>query len=418
MVTTHASHRISQQKARSILQTLKGRNVPEATELDYFTVGDHFRQVMLNLELEMLGLLSSPRAIERRIIGGFGTGKTHVLSYIDWMLQCNSPADSVISRIDLSKLERPSDLELLIVREMRPVEGGNYVQLLREAYFRIQNRYMAEYRGVTQKDIEYFFGTVLFGMLGAATGGVISPGLLNLLNTSSPIERFKQFWAGNTIQEIFNRDRIRVGDVYGRFVDDYLQLIRNPNAPPGVFETTARELSAQSKLADLILRVLAFAGIKMVVVLADELESLKRFDEPTMQQSLVAIRVFRDSFDSANRGEYPSIAFICASTLEFAGEQLRKSEPALHSRWDFRDDVIDLRPLTEADLDALIFRLRDLFYLAGKDLRAVDGSPSGDHEVIMMRKEIMEEYAAASETLTSRTLIPRVIKAIENTWLK
>lgn len=409
---------MSKQKARSILQMLKTRHVPESIELDYFTTGDRFRQNMLKLQSDILDLLQNPNTLERRILGGFGAGKTHALSYLEWLLQCNAPPTCVVSRIDLSRLQHPSDLQYLIVQEMRTTQGGNYAQVLRNAYLQIQEKYLAQYQGVGKRDIERLYGSALFSILGVATGGVVNREVLEALEATKPLDRFVQFLSGRDLQARFDRARTQADAVHIGFVEAYLELIRHPEVPITAFENPARHLATQSKLTDVVFKVLAWTGCKLIVVLVDELETLSR-DPVTLAQTLVAFRDFRDTLGDSSRRKYPAVALICASTDSFFDDVLRNADPALYSRWKDEDEKIQLTPLSASDIDALIFKLRDLYYLAGDLLEPVEAlDESSEHQVIQLRKRILDEYATQQTPLTSRELMVRLIKEIERTWLR
>lgn len=172
--------------ARQILSQLESKHVPPVG-LNYFTVGDSFRNSLFGLKEEVLGLTITTGALERTVVGGFGTGKTHFLSYLSWLLQRDAPDQCVISRVDISDLRDPNEFEFLVVQGLRPVRGGeNYAQVLRDAYGRIRDLYIAQYKGISESDIEHFYATLLFLILGHATRGWINREMLELLGVSDP----------------------------------------------------------------------------------------------------------------------------------------------------------------------------------------------------------------------------------------
>lgn len=99
-----------EQEARQVINMLENANVPP-DGLNNFTVGDSFRNSLLHLKHDIISLASDTRLLESTVVGGFGTGKTHFLSYLHWHLEKDVPKDCVISRVDMSKLRDPHDLQ-------------------------------------------------------------------------------------------------------------------------------------------------------------------------------------------------------------------------------------------------------------------------------------------------------------------
>ena len=260
-----------QEEARRILAMLKGVQVPEKG-LNHFTVGDHFRENLLKLKKDILALSSQQNLLERIVLGGFGTGKTHFLSYLDYLLKRDASSDCVISRVDLSALRGPHDLQYLIVHGMQSAESGNYARVLLQAYNRMRDNYMSQYRSLSKQNFERLYGSILFAVLGQVSKGWVRQEILEVLGITDPFEKLMKYFAGNTLQAIFEQDRQRADADHVKFVDSYFKLIRNPNAPITAFEEPARKLSYQGVLTDIVFKVLAFSGFKMVVILVDELE--------------------------------------------------------------------------------------------------------------------------------------------------
>ncbi len=405
-----------QEEAREILHKLKSRNVPPSG-LNYFTVGDSFRSHLFSLKDEILDLLTEPSSLEKTIIGGFGAGKTHFLSYLDWLLQKDAPSECVISRVDMSDLRDINEFEFLVVEGLRPAKAeGNYADVLRQAYFRIRDSYMAKYHNVSQKDIELFYGTIVFSILGHVSRGWINREMLELLQINDPLERLINWVSGKTIQSLFEKARSNANRDHVSFVDNYLEMIRSPATPISAFEQPARELSRKGRLTDVVFKVLALSGIKLIVILVDELESLSRFDTSDKRKILVSIRDFRDTFSNIGaRPGYPSVALITASTGAFF-DSIRVEEPALYSRWE--DRIIPLEFMAMADVDNLIFKLRELYYLAGYTLRPVQHY--GDiHDVIRLREEIFQYFRGegANRGMTTRRLLSLLIDKINERWV-
>ena len=406
-----------QDEAREILAKLESRNVPP-TGLNYFTVGDSFRVSLFSLRERILELPFEPKSLEQMVIGGFGSGKTHFLSYLNWLLQKDAPKESIISRVDLSDLREINEFEFLVVQGLRPAkDNGNYADVLRQAYQRIRDSYMARYHGVSKSDIELLYGTIIFSILGHASHGWISRDMLDLLGVNDPIDKIINYFSGKTMQSLFEKARTNANKDHVDFVDKYLHMIRYPDTPISAFEEPARELARRGRLTDVIFKVLSLSGIKLIVLLVDELESLSRYDTYDMRKILVSIRDFRDTFSriGVNPG-YPSIAFITASTGAFF-DKVYEEEPALHSRWE--DKIIPLEFMSSADIDNLIFKLRELFYLAGYQLTPVASlENSVSHDVIQLREKTKQSfYSDSTREMTTRRLISQLLKDIKNQWV-
>jgi hypothetical protein len=317
----------------------------------------------------------------------------------------------------MSNLRDEHDFQLLVVQGLRPVRGGgNYATVLRSAYESLQTQYMALYHQVSRKDIELLYGTILFSVLGQLTSGWVNRDILQILGATDPVDRLINFVSGQTMQALFDQARLQANQDHVEFVDTYLQLIRNPSQPISAFETPAKRLSYKGQLTDVIFKILHLTGYSMVVIAVDELESLNRFSQSIMRQALVSIRDFRDSFSYVGvEPGYPSIALICAST-DFFFDALEHEEPALHDRW--RDRTTKLHILSPADIDNLIFKLRELYYLAGYHLRPTHWALNDpEHEVIKMRKKILEDPSGTTG-LTTRRIVSRLLDEIRNTWVQ
>ena len=406
-----------QDEARKILDKLENRNVPP-TGLNYFTVGDSFRSNLFSLKEEILELHLAPKSLEKTVIGGFGSGKTHFLTYLNWLLQKDAPKESVISRVDLSDLREINEFEFLVVQGLRPSKGeGNYADVLRQAYQRIRDSYMAKYHNVSKNDIELFYGTIIFSVLGHASQGWVNRDMLDLLGVNDPIDKLLNFISGKTMQSLFEKAQNNANKEHVEFVNKYLSMIRSPDTPISAFEEPARELAHRGRLTDVIFKILSLSGIELIVLLVDELESLSRYDTYDMRKILVSVRDFRDTFRhiGTNPG-YPSIAFVTSSTGAFF-DKIYEEEPALHSRWE--DRIIPLEFMSSADIDNLIFKLRELYYLAGYQLSSVAShNDSISHGVIELREKMLGDFhASETKEMTTRRLLSHLLKDIRTKWV-
>jgi len=420
MTSSLKNQRELQIQAQQILSALRGIQVP-VKGLNDFTVGDKFRENLFKRSSDIENLLNNENQfLESIIIGGFGSGKTHFLNYLDWILQRDTNDNCVISRVDLSKLREPHELQFHIIKGMRPLHGGTYKDVLMKAYQNMRNHYVKKYLKITESDIQKIYGSILFSILGQVPydTGWIRGDLSELIGKKGKLEKILQKISGKTLQKLFNEDRKRSDREHVDFVDTYINLIENPNAPISRFEEPARNLSYAGNLTDVIFKVLKFSGVKTIIIMIDELESLSRLDSD-LKKALVSIRDFRDTFSKVHdEFGYPPIACFFTSTDKFFNEKIANYEPALYSRWELLNHNVILEPMSCSDVDNLIFRLKDLYYLAGYDLRAVkNNSEKKSHEVIEMRDRIFQENSIDNKPISSRKMLKIIIKEIEKTWL-
>jgi len=412
-----------QAKIRKLLNDLESVNTP-SDDFEYLTVGDNFRSELLSLKQEILALALERKKLEKIVKGGFGSGKTHFLSNLNWLLERDGDSKLIISRIDLSKLRSPDEFEFSIIREMKQIKGGNYVEVLRVAYENIKKEYVESHSNVTSKQVEDFFATILFLLLGKATAnatnGFIDSEVLSALGAKNSVERLANLLTGHALNKLFAQTRSQARREDVEFVDRFIQIIKHPKLPIATaFEVPARTLSRERQLTDVIFKALNFSGIQTIVILVDELETLKRFSEVNLRETLVTIRDFRDSFEAVGKTPgYPSIAFICASTESFFDETLRVEDPALHDRWCWEQKEVLLEPFSPADIDNLIFKVRELFYLAGYQLHPIKSSlEMSEHEIIQLRQRMLEKYKDNRSELTTRRLVGNLIQEIKKIWI-
>lgn len=301
---------------------------------------------------------------------------------------------------------------------LQPLTGsGTYADVLRMAYDKVIEQYVASYSGASRQDMENMYGVILYSILGKLSADIISPDLLEVLNLSGPIDRFIKSLAGKRIYDQFATIQRQASGNHKKFVRSYLNMIRHPNQPISAFEEPAKKLSREGDLTDVIFKVLRLAGFKLVVILVDELETIHSFNESPRRQILVDIRDFRDSLANIGAQRYPSVAFVCASTREFYENGLIRDAPALYSRWEGNETY--LKRLSSSDIDNLIFKLRELFYLAGYNLRPIQEPSSGDeHEVIQLRNQVLADLTSSANPFTTRKLVRTLLRKIRRTWVR
>src|SRR5262249_32690182 len=119
------------------------------------------------------------------------------------------------------------------------------------------------------------------------------------------------------------------------FVEALSDLVANPDNYGDHFEILVRELAANFSLTDIIFKLIKVAGYKRLIIIGDELETLASHSADFMMRTLTQMRSFRDScFSNADRN-YPAVSFLLFSTPVFLENNIKVSEPALWSRWEY-----------------------------------------------------------------------------------
>jgi hypothetical protein len=400
---------------KMLIKALESTNVPESG-LELFTVGDGFRSAVNKLETELISLSTEPVYKEFIIQAPFGGGKTHFLRYLSSLVSQNGSKNVVISSLDMSRLSSAEDFENKVVRGMRTYDGKGYGEVLRTSYTRIieqmQNEYLRTKINASPQDLNKIFETLLYFTLGAISEGVLSRSVFQLLGDLNPVNAFVNLLTGKTVANLASQARLNSSKKTIDFVDSYMGIIKSKDAPLSKFDEACLALAKEKELCHVIFRMLHLASYKSVVIFVDELETVRKFDETTKAQILTAIRDFRDRFSLVGEKDgYPSTGLVVASTSQFSGAELEKIEPALYDRW--KRKMILLPTFTQADIDHLLFRLRDLFYLAGYRLQPLKAGDT--HEIILLRRKIFEDSNLTERH--PRDVIAELIKLIRAEWV-
>jgi hypothetical protein len=187
-------------------------------------------------------------------------------------------------------------------------------------------------------------------------------------------------------------------------VDAFSRLAQNTRQNSH-FEELAKALSDEGILVEVIFKILKQAGYKTVVILTDELEALKQEFNEDVARVLTPLRELHDDLDRSG-GEYPAVALIAGATREFINDTLRTEEPALYSRWI--NNVRELPPLTDADIDDLILKLNHFFIIAGRPVDMLSRD-----QIIAIRDQINNEFIENEQLKSARAVIGRIIEMIE-----
>lgn len=404
-------------EVQRILNHLESTLVPESG-LDLFTVGDGFFHLVSELEAELLNLPSQVVYREYIIEAQFGGGKTHLIKYLSNLLADAGLSNVVISSIDMSRVRSPEDFELMLVRGMRSSIDQAEGQVLRESYDRVIQKladsYLRNQINASSGDLAKVFETLLYFVIGKVSLGFLDDSVIKLLGEVNPIAAFARAITGKTVSSLSTQARQNSSASATYFIDSYLAIVRDRNAPLTKFNEACVTLSKEGELTNVIFRILKLAGYDSIVLFVDELETVSQHTDEVSRQVLTGIRDFRDRFNKVGENQgYPSTALVVASTSQFAREKLMLHDPALYNRW--KRKFRPLEPLSESDIDHLIFRLRDMFYLGGFKLKKLVGGE--DHEIIQMRRRLLEERIIQKEDRTPRDVIAELITLIRQEWV-
>jgi len=400
---------------KRLIKALENIHVPESG-LELFTVGDGFRSEVGRLETELLSLSRESPFVEYVINAPFGGGKTHFLRYLSSLVSQNGPKNVIVSSVDMSRISSPEDFESNVIRGMRIYDGKGYGEVLRTSYARVikhmQDEYLRTKINTTEKDLSKIFETLLYFILGAITEGVLTRSVVELLGDINPISAFVNLLTGKTVSNLASQARLNSSKTRVDFVDSYLGIVQSKDAPLSKFDEACSALAKDKELCNVIFRILRLALYNSIVIFVDELETVKKSDKDAQKQILTAIRDFRDRLSSAGEDDgYPPTGLIVASTTQFSKVELEEVEPALHDRW--KRKMIPLPIFTHADIDHLLFRLRDLFYLAGYRLKPLQVGEI--HEIILMRERIFQDSNLTERH--PRDVIAELIKLIRAEWV-
>ena len=414
-----------ERNAKKVIDNIGSVLVGTDESLHTYTCGDLFLKNLVHLKNELYELHQSPKFVESIVLGGFGGGKTHFLESIMHTLRYDLSEkpyvdDCVICRIDITDIDQPEDFEFNIVKHLQFPDGRGYEEILHECYKRISEKF---------KRLNPKLKTPIVGDHVSKMAYVNL--LLQILNASSGITPYaaaldfiaKYNIVGNAYTSIRKRFSKKpetsileeAPKEQKRFIEAYFKIIENPNHKSPLINSPSKELSRDSKLMDLILRILKLADVKMVVILFDELESLNRKDIAFLKNFLERIRGFRDSFNRVydRRESYPSTGLVFFSTELFFKNEIQNYSRALYSRWEQVDKII-LGPLRDIDIDNLIFDLRKLYFWAGYDLKPITVD-SSYNEVVEMRDMLRSQLEGG--IFSTREVVKTLKDIIEARWV-
>lgn len=430
----------TKQEAETVINILKAKNVP-TRGFEYFTVGDRSLPHLLNLKQTILDLKSPSypsNFLEKVIQGAFGAGKTNFIQYLQYLIERDASKNIVVSDISFRLLNRPDDFYSLIIQNMELVGNkriNNYQDILGYCYSTIAEKFDNKVN-LDKNEIKDWFSILLYHLLSIAIDGIVNRDLLTILGLDSSRETAIESSIETAIKYL---SKIKVGKArkdikntlkaisknaspeeqefvkqYRQIIDEYDKIDQsNSSSSFRLSDQCIRVFPNNLRLLEVIFKILDLAKINTVVLFIDELEALNS-NQAIFRQTLERVTEFRDKYPTIGYSNL-SFALICAATGGFL-DDIEANNPALHSRW--KNSIIQLEPFSASDIDNLIFKLRDLYFLAGKNLSPI-GNPDGqdNHQLIDMRNSLLSEFSAPGDYLNARDIISKLIDKIESTWV-
>ncbi len=436
---------VAQQEATRILKNLKSKIPPTQTDdLLLYAVGDQFYRSIRQAERNIFGLLNNPSGFVNILIGDFGSGKSHFIQHLKWKLtielsQLNDVGKAsedirffVFSDVNMEYLKEPGEFEYQIIKNMKLVSNdvsADWLDIFRISYQRIVKKYKeeSELGLITNKNVEQFITIILSSVVENITFGLLGKDVMTYLRDKDPWRQIALRLPANKLKEEY-KNRLNDAD---QSVKDFISIFflssRNNQSSKyrGQLDEAMMVLSKENKLVDVVFKLLTLANAEMIVLFVDELEDIIARDNAS--EILGAIKKFFDNLGKSGKKTietieglkvgYPSVGLVCASTDVFFDKHLLALNPALHSRLKNNQNT-RLEALSPSDIDNLIFKVRELFYSAGYDLPSITQSENGEHEVIEIRKLLMQEILENLENsnLTTRDLFPKLINLMEKRY--
>ena len=260
-------------------------------------------------ELEGTATAAPPLVSGTLLAGGFGTGKSHTLA---WMEQEALKRNFIVSRVVLSKetpLHAPAKVFEAAVREAR-LPGGRG-SLLHELATRI------DYRATSvQPFLDWAMGGQPYGLVGATV--VIH----ERLNDPEMAEKMEDFWSGEKLGIAEVRTALKE---LGAAQAYDVKAVRIADLAPIRFEFASRYARA--------------CGFSGWVLLLDEAELIARYG--LLQRGKAYAELARWLAPTEGFG-VPGVAAVAATTDDFAFEMLqeRDDRPAVTARLNVKGDDV------------------------------------------------------------------------------
>jgi len=398
-----------EKETKRLISILKSKNVPDS-DLNLLTTGESFEKITRQLQGEVAQLPHPASILVRVLAGEFGSGKSHMLTYLSDQVRKASSQDVLFSKVDLGKLREAEyfGFQFQIMKGLYSIQHATYQEIIREIYDRIYTGFKQENPNATSYESKDFVKRVVASVV----SGIVptpAPGLFEIL-IKYILDLLEKIFRGGKARAMQFSSLVQPQVLDQKpieFVDAFSDLAQRPREN-SAFEELAKQLSYDAELTNVLFKLMKQAGFKVVIIFVDELEALSGEFGDRLGKVLTRLREFHDEMGKAGR-DYPAIALIVASTPNFL-EDLKLKEPALYSRW--YKAVIEIPFMSDADIDDLILRVNSIFDLAGYDVKPMPWEIAAN-----FRQRIIQDIEANKRTRSTREVIGRVIYFIETEWI-
>jgi len=333
------------------LGTLSNPNAADLAFLEQITVGNEFQDLLNETLTEINDLNVSHSAYEKIISGTFGTGKTHFGLLLYKKLVDANEDNRLIITFDFSDIgASPSNFQSLMISGLRIEGGQGYQYACRRIFERILSN-ISEANSYEENNKNTFKDTVKF-IVSKAYKRVQDSFVGEMIDDKFGNE-IKSALRGEKLNQLISEFESETTHEFNEFIETLADLVANPDRNSDKFKEAVQKLSDDYLLIDILFGLIKSAGYTSIVIIADEVESLKSRD--FTRQVFNIIRNFRDAcFAKAGR-VYPSMALVFLCTPALLADTIRTEEPALWRRWEN-----NISELPEPDIEETVGKFTNL----------------------------------------------------------
>jgi hypothetical protein len=308
--------------------------------METLTVGDDFKALRDETATGVRSIPERQSIYKRMFVGTFGSGKTHMALSLYHELKLDN--DQIIITFDFSRLNGEIDLfQYLLFKGFRTKDAHGYQAGCRYLYERICEQINLD-AGDAVVDVAKATLYSLYKYFAQSAEGLVR-GLGQMVDRHFGDE-LKAHLREGKLNDLIEKYKANTSHEFTKFVETLSDLAANPDATGDRFADEVRQLSQEMQgqflLLDYFFKLCAFAGVKRIVIIADEFEALDAHDT-SVEPILAMLRNFHDECRTgASNQVYPSIAMLFFSTDPFLANTVQFSEPGLWRRWE--DDFVHL----------------------------------------------------------------------------
>lgn len=335
------------------LGTLSNPEVADLAFIEKITVGSDFQNLLNETLMEINDLNIHHSATEKIISGTFGTGKTHFGLLLYKKLIDTNQDNRLIITFDFSDIgASSSNFQSLFISGLRIEGGSGYQYACRRIFERILNN-LPETSAFAKNDKSTFKNLVKF--IGFKAYKRLRHSFIGEMIDEKFGNEIKSALRDNKLNHVILEFESETTHEFNEFIEALADLVVNPDKHSDKFKDTVQKLSNEHLLVDILFSLIKSAGYTSVIIIADEVESLKSRDLKFTREVFNIIRNFRDDCFAKAGGIYPSIALIFLCTPSLLEDIIRTEEPALWRRWEN-----NISELPEPDIEEAVDKFTNL----------------------------------------------------------